>query len=370
MIQDEIIESVNRLSDKDKQQWTNKSLMLFRQFESSLFLSEPFRLVLDSNIIMRFENPYQKEDYNTSLLAILTFFKFFNSQSDFRASILIRPAVYYELIRRRQLNSEIDYWEQCKRIRKMIKDCIGIGAQFEGLSSFEIANHWITTIQEDEIKIKKELNSINEKSWDFDFIRTKIGYDGIPRHDGTYIAFPTSVARQSVNVSGLKFFDNEITKLCLADHVLEKLINNPNNNHEIISKYYSAENHLLHKIIKIRSNGELEGLADLDFLSTCNVNKQFQIQANHNYMPSSIPMTVDLKLSQGLDAFSKAIVINTTYKAGEPEDIIKMKHEQSFEQQIRIKDSEKLFNRFRDLARDYWKVYEEKITFANRVGSR
>jgi hypothetical protein len=359
----QIIDTINKSSDKRKREWHDKTIMLFRQFESALFLSEPYRLVLDSNIIMRFEE-VDTVDNDTSLLAILTFFSFFNSQCNFRASILIRPAVYYELIRRRQLVDELDYWQQCKKIKNLIKDSTGTDALFEDLSSFKTAQYWISKIQEDEIKIKQEMKSILSKDWDFDFIRTEIGFDSFVRNDGNLLAIPTSVARQSVILADLQFFDTQITKLCLADHILEKLVTNPNNNQDIIAKYYNQENHLLHRIIKLRSNGELEGLADLDFLSTCNVNRQFQIQANHNYKPSSIPMTIDSRLNEGLKAFSKGVVINTVLIAGESAEIMMMKFEQSLEQQKRIEQSRQLFNEFDRLAQDFWEGLYKKITFA------
>ncbi len=50
---DQIIESVNKLTEKEKNKWSFKSVRLFKQFESSLFLAEPYRLVLDSNWIFR-----------------------------------------------------------------------------------------------------------------------------------------------------------------------------------------------------------------------------------------------------------------------------------------------------------------------------
>ncbi|WP_461643626.1 hypothetical protein [Labilibaculum euxinus] len=357
---EQIIDSVNALSEKEKNKWSFKSIRLFKQFESSLFLSEPYRLVLDSNVIMRFED-IENEKNNSSLLAILTFFNFFNSQKEFRASILIRPAVFYEFIRRRQISDEIDYWNQCKRIRKLIYDTIGIDALFEGLSSYEVAKSEITNIQDDETTIKRELKSILSKDWDFNFIQNEVGFVGFPRDENSYIALPVSVARESVKLPELKYFDTQIAKLCLADHILKRLVTNKNNDQEIIAKYYNPDNHLLHKILKFRTNGELEGLADLDFLSLCNVNRQFQIQANYNYLPSSIPMTVDKKLDEGLHEFSKAVVVNTTITVGEPEELIRMKHEQSFEQQKRVKKSEKLFESFRILARNFWSEVDEKI---------
>lgn len=358
----QVISFINELPEKEKISWYKKSIRLFKQFESSLFLAEPYRLVLDSNIIMRFENLKHKK-INTDLLAILTFFNFYNSQTNFKVSILIRPSVFYEFIRRRKLMDEIDHWNQCKKIRTIIKESIGVEGLFEGLSTFEEANFWIKNIQEDEKVLKRELNSILSKTWDFNFIRTETGYTGSLIDYNSYIAFPTSVARESVKLPKLKYFDTQISKLCLADHILEKLVTNKNNDQNIISKYYNSENHLLHRILKLRTNGDLEGLADLDFLSTCNVNKQFQIQANHNYMPSSIPMTVDKKLDKGLHEFSKGIVINTKFISGENEEISKMKNEQSFEQHMRIKNSESVFEEFRKLARDYWKKMDEKISF-------
>lgn len=361
-----IVEAVNHLPEKEKRNWHYKSFRLFKQFESSLFLEEPYRLVIDSNIIMRFAN-VETEKTNANFLAISTFFNFFNSQSDFKASILIRPSVFYEFIRRRQLQDELDYWTQCKKIRTLIKKYTGLNALFEGLSTYEEAEFWINKIQEDETYLKNELKSILSKKWNFNFIRTEIGFTGFPIDNNSYVAIPTSVARESVKLPELNYFDTQISKLCLSDHILEKLVKNKNNNQEIISKYYQSENHLLHRIIKLRNNGELEGLADLDFLSTCNVNKQFQIQANYNYKPSSIPMTVDKNLDKGLHEFSKAIIVNTTFIGGEDEQISRMKQEKSYAQQLRIKESESKIETFRNLASTFWKLLDEKITYANKV---
>ncbi|WP_435263303.1 hypothetical protein [Tenacibaculum sp. nBUS_03] len=356
-------------SEKEKFQFRKFLDQLMWQFSSSLKLEEPYRLILDSNILMRLNDLNEKPTPN--LLSILVFFDFLKFQETIKISILIRPTVFFEFYEQKDIKNEIEHWEKYKKLKNLIEDNLNVRVYTEGIYNYELTKHHFENIKYDINLIKNELKKINSTDWKFEFKRGFGEFDGFPLKDGTgVLTTPHQVGKELAPDLQTKYLNSKIVKLCLANHISYNISNNDKNNQDVITKYTNDKDFTIRKIIKLTNKGLLKGLADLDLLFLCNIQNQFENQSLDNYLPSSLPLTLDENLFKSLNKFS-SLVLNSYFKGGEKKESIKMKFEKEFEEKKRVERAEVRLQKIHKKEKEYYyklsQYFDEKKPTANKV---
>lgn len=336
-----ILEKVKSLNEKSKRRFFINLMMLFKQEFHSLSLDGPYKIILDSNVIMRLEEINNKI-FNEGNLAILTFFDYYKNQNNYVADFVIIPTVFYEFYRQQNSTSFSESWERFKRIKKLIEDVLDIRVKFSLSSNIEYSEKIIKAIENDMVVIKNFLKNINKYS-DFELVRS---YENrlpctsfLNQNNKTIEIPPISAAKYLIEQMKFKmsYFNFHYIQECLAEHLAYAIENNPRNNLEIARKYkgeYPYKN-----IVFIGSKDELRGLADIEILSFCDIRKQFMMQANDNYYPASISLTLDENLFKAIPKETQ--VSSSVMTGGEDTQDSQAKWDCFLENTKRMDDSKK-----------------------------
>jgi hypothetical protein len=241
------------------------------------------------------------EDFNSGvvkegLFAVMLFFDFYNSQTQFKADFVITPVVFYEFFRLQKVDSLKNFWDKFKSLRSLIEDTLNVDVLFEGLYSYEITETNISKIIKDNNSIKRKLEEIKKDSFSYKFNRSAKGVTGVLRNDGTVDVSPIFAADHVYKPFKTLYFNPEIVSLFMKDHIAHKMVGNPDNDIKIKDR----SNYGLREVLHLDSKGRVKGLADIEILTACNVRHQFSCQKHGNYFPVSIPITIDKNLIAAL----------------------------------------------------------------------
>lgn len=298
----EIAEALPRLKKKSQKRFFENIFILFEQLTSSVILRGPYRLVVDSNIIMRLES-YQNGKITEGALSIFLFFEFLK-RSSFSCDIVIRPSVFYEFVRQKNFTSVRQHWNDFKMLSDTIRNELDLIPFFDGIETFHNANHYLELIEHDVELITKELQEYKNRDWKFDFIRRPGCFNGAVIDDQLIEVPPFFAAQGLYKELGMKYFDEGQAQRFLIDHMSKHISEHPDNDKRIIDKYKGENEFLLTKILKLTAKGNLSGIADIDILTLCNVQTQFNQQSHGRYYPASIGLSIDSNLASALSYFS------------------------------------------------------------------
>lgn len=299
---EKVSKELSKLNKNSQKQFFKNLYMLLSQLTVSSSLRGPYRLVLDSNIIMRLES-YRNGKITEGLLAVFVFFLFLK-KSNFQCDIVIRPTVFYEFIRQKKPDSIKEHWSEFKGLRDTIQEELSLPPFFDGIETFQGAQYYLDKIQHDVKLISEELRGYQERDWKFDFIRQGSGFTGVPLN-GNWIEVPPFFAAQGLYKKlGLKYFNEEKASRFFIEHISKHLSECKENDQRVIEKYRSKGEYQLTKVLKLTDKGSLFGIADVDLLTLCGVGSQFDYQAHGRYYPASIGLSIDSNLSKALDFFS------------------------------------------------------------------
>lgn len=326
---DTIASHYNRLTAKQQKRFINNLMMLFDQEFSALSLRGPFRLVLDSNVLMRIEG-MEKGETSEGVLAVLCFFDYFKIQNHYEADLLIRPPVFYEYCRHQAFGSLSSHWERFKGLRDSLERELGIEVLFDGIARYSDAEETFAAIENDASKIRQELISIQERNWLYDFVRSPGGVNGVLRKDLKIEVPPSFAAEHLFEGIATEYFNPYYVALFLRDHIAFALANNPQNDLAVAAKHESRDGYELRKVLYLNTKKDLRGLADIELFSLCNTQAQFHAQAKGQYWPASIPLTVDENLYLSLRSRSSFGVTSEAIIGGEPQSEMHAKLESSF----------------------------------------
>jgi hypothetical protein len=347
-----LIEAYRRYNNA--QRLTHHKLLdqLLNQFTSTLVLEEPYRLILDSNILMGIEklddNPTPEQ------LAILFFFDFLEYQEEINVSILVRPSVFYEYYKQEEIKNEIDHWGKYIKIKRLIEDKLKTRVYTEGLADFEMARRSINQLNNDVCLVIDKLKEIYSKDWSIDFIREFGEFDGFPLKDFSCVmTTPHQVAINLAPEIESKYLNSNVIKLCLANHISFLISNNINNDKFTIDRFTDKEDFSFRKLVKVVDGNKLKGVADLDLFHLCNIRNQFEHQAFDNYHPSSIPLTLDKDLFKCIGKLSP-MVLNSYFSGGEAKDSIRMKFDKEIEEKKRVERATQRLELIYQKEKDYY----------------
>ncbi|MCW3151727.1 hypothetical protein N8H69_04215 [Achromobacter spanius] len=337
---DKIASHYKMLPHKQQRRFIKNLMMLFDQEFSALALRGPFRLVLDSNVLMRIED-LEKGGVSEGVLAVLCFFDYFRSQSHYKADLLIQPSVFYEYCRRQAFGTLSNHWERFKGLRDSIERELGIEILFDGITKYSDAEMAFSVIERDASQIVHALISIQERNWLYDFLRSPGGVTGVLRKDHKIEVPPSFAAEHLFEGISTEYFNPHYVELFLRDHIAFALANNPRNDLEVAAKYEKRDGYALRKVLYLTAKQDLRGLADIELFSLCNTQAQFYMQAKGQYWPASIPLTVDENLYLSLKSRSSYGVSSEPIIGGEPQAEIHAKLESSFNDARRRMDRAK-----------------------------
>ncbi len=359
---EEIIKHSNELNPKSRKRFVENLVILLDQIESSVMLRGPYRLVLDSNIIMRLED-YRQGKINEGVLSVLLAFILIKKLPH-HIDLVIRPSVFYEYLRLRNVKSTREHWEKFKELKSIIEDELGSVLFFDGIETYSGAEHYLNLIQEDADKITKTLRSYEQRDWHFNFIQPPgCGFSGIPAKNGEFIIVPPFFAAEGLYKEiELKYFNKYTASRFFIEHIEKKVSECKLNNQQIISHYRTNSKYLLTKVLKLTAKGNLEGLADLDIFSICNVQTQFVNQSHGRYVPASIGLSIDSNLADALSFYSSIRL--TSPKMGGSEHNIDDNMagmEAFFHDQSRVKEGEDRLKQAILSSREFLKELSSKM---------
>lgn len=344
------------LKKKSKNTFIQNLFSLLNQIESAVILEGPYRLVLDSNIIMRLES-YRQGNVSEGLLSILLAFKFIK-KLPFHFDLVVRPTVFYEYLRQKNLKSTHEHWVKFKELRNLIEEELGSKLFFDGIETYQGAEQYLQLIQSDAKKIKKTLIAYQNENWHVNFVqRAGSGVAGFPITGTGYILVPPAFAAHALFYPlGLEYFDEVKSRQFFTQYIQKYIIECKSNDRDVIDKYNDEKDFLLTKILKITSKGNLMGLADLDIYTNCNIQSQFSIQSHSRYAPASAALTIDEKLARALRNSSSHHITSEGMICGpENEDDNNAKMEAFIEEHKRMRESEERHRIAIEASRDFIK---------------
>jgi len=353
---EEIAVRFKALKQKSKNTFIQNILSLFNQIESAVILEGPYRLVLDSNIIMRLES-YRQGNVSEGLLSILLAFKLIK-KLPFHFDLVVRPTVFYEYLRQKNLKSTHEHWVKFKELRNMIEEELGSKLFFDGIETYGGAEQYLKLIQSDAEKIKKTLIAYQNESWHVNFVqRPGAGVAGFPITGTGYILVPPAFAADALFYPlGLEYFDEVKSKIFFSQYILKYIIECKSNDSNVIDKYNREKDFLFTQILKLTSKGNLMGIADLDIYTTCNIQSQFSNQSHSRYAPASAALTIDGKLARALrNSNSHHITSGGMICGPENEDDNNAKMEAFIEEHKRMDESEERQRIAIEASRDFMK---------------
>lgn len=344
------------LKQKSKNTFIQNLSSLLNQIESAVILEGPYRLVLDSNIIMRLES-YRQGNVSEGLLSILLAFKLIK-KLPFHFDLVVRPTVFYEYLRQKNLKSTHEHWVKFKKLKNMIEEELGSKLFFDDIETYQGAEQYLQLIQDDANKIKETLITYQNENWHINFVQLAgSGVAGLPITGTELILVPPAFAADAIfNPLGLEYFDEAKSSQFFTQYILKYIIECENNDRNVIEKYNNEKVFLFTQILKLTSKGNLMGLADLDIYTNCNIHSQFSNQSHSRYAPASAALTIDGKLARALrDSNSHHITSGEMICGPENEDDNNAKMEAFIEEHKRMRESEKRHRIAIETSRDFVK---------------
>ncbi|EPK5159241.1 hypothetical protein I8I59_004654 [Enterobacter cloacae] len=344
------------LKQKSKNTFIQNLSFLFNQIESAVILEGPYRLVLDSNIIMRLES-YRQGNVSEGLLSILLAFKLIK-KLPFHFDLVVRPTVFYEYLRQKNLKSTHEHWVKFKELKNMIEEELDSKLFFDGIETYQGADQYLQIIQNDAKKIKETLITYQNNNWHINFVKLAgSGVAGFPITGTGFIIVPPAFAAEAIfNPLGLEYFDEAKSSQFFTQYIHKYIVECKHNDRNIIDKYNNEKDFLLTQILKLTPKGHLMGLADLDIYTSCNIRSQFSNQSHSRYAPASAALTIDGKLARALRNSNSHYITSGEILCGpENEDDNHAKLEAFMEEQKRIQESEKRHRIAIETSRDFVK---------------
>lgn len=338
---EEISNRFKALKKKSKDAFFQNLSSLLNQIESAVILEGPYRLILDSNIIMRLES-YRQGNVSEGLLSILLAFKFIK-KLPFHFDLVIRPTVFYEYLRQKNLKSTHEHWVKFQGLRNLVEEELGSKLFFDNIETYHGAEQCLQLIQSDAQKIKKTLSGYQNENWHVNFLqRAGSGVAGVLTTDTEYILVPPAFAADALyHPLGLKYFDEVKSSRFFIQYIHKYIIECKNNDKSVINKYNDEKDFLFTQILKLTSKGNLMGLADLDIYTNCNIQSQFSNQSHSRYAPASAALTIDRKLAIALRNSSSHHITTGDMNSGpENKDDNRAKIEAFIEEHKRMHKSE------------------------------
>ena len=356
MKKSQIISEIQKLSDREINQFFKSSYYLRECFSTGTRLIGPYNLILDNNIFLRLEE-WQKGKISSNLLAIFAFFEWFKSQNKFQCRIVLVASIFYEYCRKSQFEDLNQYWDQFQELKKVFKSYIGLDIfNHENISSFENAKLAIDKIQHDENVLIKEHKRLSNEPFSLIKLKEQLNNEGIDDSRFKNL-FSDYLCRFYLEEVQTKYFSSNVFYSLLIEKIKRKISKMKEFKKNFDLKIYHEH---LNPIVKINDR-RVKGIGDLELFLIGNLKSQNEMQKNgQNYYPY-IPLTLDDDLFKVLK--KNAVMINGwSFQKGKDDDVFESIMRQDYEdQKRRVPFAENNMKGFYESYENYFDDYFEIV---------
>jgi len=316
---------------------------LIMQLFNSSGLKQPYYIFIDNCILQDIKHRHSNGFRFYRFVATKLFFKYLKDRSGIDVKIAIPASILYEFSGKKSFDTDQEY----KSCLEKLYSCLAIfnlDIHTIGFSDIYEANMSIDAIRFDEKKITKLIKNIKKKEWNVELRK------------GNIIKFPMGIAYRALPSDiALRYFNEGYVRWILSSIIEAKIINNRNNDKKVRKDSRHDLIFSLSGLNKMKK-GVIEGLGDIDLLSYCDINSQFQNDKSF----TCFAITFDEKLftsflyRQTLVATHEPIVTG-----GDSEDDWKRKfHELSYNCD-RLKQTEKKEEEFKKNTMEFYSEMKE-----------
>lgn len=241
-------------SQEEKIEFTESFLKLHSLLKEYLLSSNRFSIILDTNVIQDILSSDTNRKRKIRYIATSSILYFLEDYAGATISLRITPAVIYELNNQKPISNTSQYNRAISIVEgAAIK--LGITTNTFGFRSYKELKNLTKLLDKDSQSIKKAVEQLGSQSWTMDF----------NKNDGA-ISIPMAVAESLIPEVKLYYLNSFYVKWALMNFV-EKRMFEQNKKQPKARNMMSKDKDGISKLFKIKSKGDLMGIADIELLS-------------------------------------------------------------------------------------------------------
>lgn len=248
-------------SQEEKIEFTESFFKLHALLSEYLISSNRFSIILDTNVIQDVLSADTNRSREIRYIATSSILYFLEDYAGATISLRITPAVLYELNNQKPISNTSQY----NRAISIVEEAaikLGVFTNTLGFRSYKELKNLTKLLDKDSQSIKKAVEQLRSQNWTMDF----------NKGDGS-ISIPMAVAESLIPEIKLYYFDSFYVKLALMNFV-EKRMFDQNKKQPKARNMMSKDKDGISKLLKIKSKGDLMGLADIELLSMADLVQQ------------------------------------------------------------------------------------------------
>lgn len=292
-------------SEKEKVTFIESLMQLHSLLNEYLMSSNRFSIILDTNVIQDILSSSENRFRETRYIATISMLYYLEDYAGATVSLRITPTVLYELNNQKPI-SNISQYNQSMSIVEEAAIRLGISTNTIGFRNYKELKNLTRLIDKDSSSIKKAVEKLAIQDWAMNFVR-----------DDGYISIPMAVAENLIPEIKLYYFSPFYVKWALMNFV-EKRMFDQNKKQPKARNMMNRDKDGLSKLLKIKSKGELMGLADIELLSMADLTSQ----CSNNSIAITSAITYDKDLLKSLSRRLSSVHNGGKFESGKdsPED--------------------------------------------------
>lgn len=336
-------------SEEEKLNFAESFLKLHALLNEYLVSSNRFSIILDTNVIQDILSSGENRSREIRYIATSSILYFLEDYAGATISLRITPTVLYELNNQEPISNTTQF----NRAMTIIEETaikLGIYTTTMGFRNYKDLKNLTRLIDKDSQSIKKAVEQLAAKNWAMDF----------NRGDGS-IAIPMAVAESVIPEIKLYYLNPFYVKWALMNFV-EKRMFDQNKKQPKARNMMSKDKDGISKLFKVKSKGDLMGLADIELLSMADLTSQ----TSNNSIAITSAITYDKDLLKTLSRRLGTRYDGGKFESGKdsPEDAALLFVYQMKKSQLRSKWAEAKYKFCADAIRNFWdeniKLYSEE----------
>ncbi|EGQ8195824.1 hypothetical protein I7104_005123 [Vibrio parahaemolyticus] len=316
-------------SEKEKETFIESLFQLHSLLNEYLMSSNRFSIILDTNIIQDILSSNENRFREIRYIATSSILYFLEDYAGATISLRITPTVLYELNNQKPI-SNISQYNNAMSIVEEAAIKLGISTNTIGFRNYKELKNVTKLIDKDSNNIKKAVEKLAAQDWTMSF----------DREDGS-ISIPMAVAENLIPEIKLYYLSPFYVKWALMNFV-EKRMFDQNKKQPKARNMMNRNKDGLSKLFKIKSKGDLMGLADIELLSMADLTSQ----CSSNSIAITSAITYDKDLFKSLSRRLGSVHNGGKFESGKdsPEDAALLFVYQMKKSQQRTKSAEARHN--------------------------
>lgn len=248
-------------SQKEKKEFTESFSELHSLLKGYLVSSNRFSIILDTNVIQDILSSGIDRLREIRYIATSSILYFLEDYAGATISLCITPAVLYELNNQEPISNNCQY----KRAISIVEEVaikLGITTNILRFRSDKELKELTKFLDKDSQSIKKVVEQLGSQSWTMNFNK-----------DNGFTSIPVAVAEDLIPEVKLYYLKPFYVKWALMNFV-EKRMFEQNKKQSKARSMMSKDKDGISKLFKIKSKGDLMGLADIELLSMADLVSQ------------------------------------------------------------------------------------------------